>query len=69
MLNTRAETVMPPILPYYTTTRNAKIKIAQSVDRGRILIRILVTCLYLQRTKNYKQERLLGVLWVNSATF
>ncbi len=33
---------------------NTKIKIAPSLDEGRILIRILVTCLHLQRTKNSK---------------
>ena len=46
----------------FKSNKNTKIKIAPSVDKGRILIRILVTCLHLQRTKNDKRER----LWVCS---
>ncbi len=35
---------------------NTKIKIFPSVDKGHVLIRILVKCLRLQRTKNDKER-------------
>ena len=40
------------------TQKKPKINIAPSVDKGRILIRILVTCPHLQRNKNDKREHL-----------
>ena len=51
---------LPPVNKekYFEVSFDTKIKIAPSVDKGRILIRILVTCLHLKRTKNDKREQL-----------
>ena len=54
---------------------NTKIIIAPSVDKGRILIRILVTCPHLQRTNNNIHEGHTGynqddsvTLWLQEVT-
>ncbi len=54
----------------FLLTINTKIKIVPSVHKGRIFIRILVTCLYVQRTKNDAREgHLLGIIGTISSHF
>ncbi len=45
---------------WQTVIEGIKIKITPSVDKGRILVRILVTCHHLQRTKYDTQRPSLG---------